>query len=111
MKKCAAFLVLFLSLSPLACSEEGECASLCGDAQEKDCTNIKGDCDAFCTSLFEIQEPSGCTAEREAYQDCVAEDVCDNRCQNLETTLTSCVTAYCAQNQSDPDCQTLASSF
>ena len=98
---------------PFACSAEKECADACEEAQEGNCTSIKGDCGNFCTALFNVEDPSGCSSQIENYQDCLNEgsDVCDVSCGATETALSTCVGSYCLSRTTEPDCATLIDSF
>lgn len=94
-------------------TDTGECVDLCEEAQAGDCTSVTGNCNSFCEAVDGVQDEAGCTAERAAYQSCLAAgaNVCDNDCAADETDLTDCLTEFCAANLSNPDCQTLINSF
>lgn len=117
MKPLRALLLAAFLLSPLlgitACSDEATCESLCQEAQEGNCTSIKGDCAAFCASLNNVKDPAGCAGQYDSYQDCLSEgsDACDVSCSAQETGLSLCVGVYCAANAGNADCQTLLASF
>ncbi len=107
----ASLLVAFLA-SPFACSttDEANCASICEEAQEKNCTIIKGDCDAVCSSAFALDDASQCASQRETWQDCLNEqsDVCAGTCDSEENAYSNCIGSHCLLNMADPDCQVLA---
>ena len=105
-------LFVLLAISPFACSDEANCVDLCEEAQQGDCTSIKGDCGAFCDAALNVEEPSGCADQREDYQDCLnSGDTCENDCGSEETSWSGCLTSYCLANSDNADCQTLAASF
>jgi hypothetical protein len=95
------------------CGGGKSCEDLCSEAQAGNCTSIRGNCRSFCNALDGVQGPAGCTDEREAYQSCLddGDNVCTNSCGVLENTLAQCLSAYCAQNQTNVDCQILVGSF
>lgn len=95
-----------------ACGDKS-CEELCEEGQAGDCTSIEGNCGNFCGALDAVDDPSGCGDERSAYEDCLNEtdNACDAECDAQENALSSCVTAYCIGNASDPSCVTLAGSF
>ncbi len=94
-------------------TDTGECVDLCSDAQAGSCTSITGSCTTFCNALDGVQDESGCTSDRAAYQSCLSGgvDVCDNNCDAAEGALEDCLTDFCAANLTNPDCQALANSF
>ena len=112
MKPLRHLLLALFLLSPLAtaaCSDEATCESLCSEAQAGSCTNISGDCGAFCGALLEVEGPAGCSSQYDAYQDCLqrGSNVCDVNCGGEEGALSLCVGAFCLGNAADPNCQTL----
>lgn len=107
-------LAFTLNLGPLSCGggTEGDCVSLCEEAQDRDCTSITGDCSEFCSALFSIEDRSGCGEERESYQECLDEEgVCHDSCDGKENALSTCVGSYCLTRGGDDDCAVLISSF
>jgi hypothetical protein len=106
-------LLLVCSLLLASCGDdEGDCVSKCEDAQARDCTSIRGDCGNFCSALFDVEEPSGCSDERVDYQDCLDEEgICSNDCGVLESSLSNCVGTYCLAHSGDSSCQVLMESF
>ncbi|OIP36977.1 MAG: hypothetical protein AUK47_14385 [Deltaproteobacteria bacterium CG2_30_63_29] len=118
MRLVTLLFVLLAALSFVACDDGGgvvggDCTSLCTEAQVGDCTAIKGNCGNFCAALDAKQGAAGCTDLRTAYISCLNQgaNVCDINCDTQENALSSCMGNYCAQNLSDPDCQTLIGSF
>ena len=112
------FLASILASGLAACGGDGEgstgdCVDLCTEAQAGDCTSVEGSCSSFCTALGNVQGPSNCTSQRNAYESCLEQGaaVCDNDCDAQENTLAACVTTYCQANPTNADCQTLAASF
>lgn len=107
-----SLIVLVMSANAVGC-QNANCVDLCTEAQAGDCTSISGDCQAFCDALDGVEEPSGCTDERTAYQDCLndGDHVCDNHCDGVEADLETCVAAHCLTHATENDCQTLVNSF
>jgi hypothetical protein len=117
--------IAWLVAGPMACGgSDGEdddgsgggnraCPALCSEAQAGDCTTVTGDCDAFCTAIERAAPKAGCDDERVAYKACLNSEelVCNAGCSSSEDALTDCMTPYCLQNSSDPDCVTLLASF
>lgn len=105
------------------CSSDGDgdgegggsrsCQALCDDGQAGDCTTVTGDCASFCDAMGRAAPKGGCGDERSDYLGCLNGDanVCNTDCDSAEQALDSCLTGYCVQNASDPDCAVLASSF
>ncbi len=87
-----------------------DCVTLCEEAQEGDCTAIRGDCTAFCNALDDL---GACESQREDYEACLNEEaaVCDANCNSTESRLAECGIAFCSQNPGNSNCQTLASSY
>jgi hypothetical protein len=106
------FAVLVISLFA-ACGGDADCADLCTEAQAGDCTSVVGNCGSFCAALDGVQGDANCVSQRTAYESCLNEgdSVCVNDCDSEETALSNCIAAFCINNQSDPDCITLAGSF
>lgn len=114
MTRGSALLALFLfSIATLGGCANRSCEALCKEAQEGDCTSIKGDCDQFCASLTRVEGPSGCTDQHNAYLDCLNSEsnACDPNCDAQDSALSKCVATWCLSHASDADCQTLAKSF
>lgn len=107
--------IAFATLAPLACGggdDEGDCVSLCEDAQAGDCTSITGSCSGFCDALFGVEGRAGCADERTTYEDCLrGEEVCGGDCSGSENDLSACVGTYCFGHSSEQECQVLMSSF
>lgn len=109
-------LVLFCLIAPAmavlwsACDSEKDCVTLCEEAQDGDCTSISGDCSSFCSALDNL---GACEDERDAYEECLGSEsaVCDSSCSGDESSLTNCGIAFCQNNLSNENCQTLAASF
>ncbi len=95
-----------------ACGDK-TCEELCQEGQAGDCTSIRGNCNSFCAALDAVDDPSGCTDERSAYESCLntTENACDAECDAKENALESCLRVYCLGHASDPACVTLATSF
>ena len=93
--------------------EARSCEALCSEGQTGSCTNIKGDCGNFCEALERTAPEAGCADARGDYLSCLSEtsNACDTDCSSEEDALESCMTGYCVQHTSDPDCVVLASSF
>lgn len=90
------------------------CVALCAEAQAGDCTSIRGDCASFCGAIDASKQPSGCSAQVDAYLACqnASANVCDAPgCEAEEGAVESCYTPYCISNPTDPNCITIASSF
>lgn len=112
-KRFSLALLMLLFASPLACNDndEASCEDLCSEAQAKDCTSITGDCGQFCAALFDVEGPSGCAGEREAYHECLNEGSVCVGCSGEESALETCLGNYCAANYGNSDCQTLVGSL
>jgi hypothetical protein len=110
-----ALAIGFASVAPLACgddTDEGDCVSLCEDAQARDCTSITGDCGAFCDAVFSVEDRAGCADERLDYHECLnAEGVCGGACSGSENDLETCLGTYCLGHSGEDECQVLMSSF
>jgi hypothetical protein len=116
MKSVAIFaLTLFAALALSACGSDDSggssdlCVSLCNGAQTKDCSWASGDCGAFCSAVDSIQDAAGCTAKRNAFQACLSAsaNICDDSCDTKEDEISDCIGAYCIQNSTNTDCQTI----
>lgn len=114
-----ALLAVGALLGQAACSDDpggngtGDCTSLCTEAQAGSCTAITGSCSSFCAALDDVVGPADCTAQYEAYENCLlgGDDACSNNCTTQENALSVCVQPYCALHANDPSCVTLAGSF
>lgn len=107
----AAALGVALTFIP-ACDGAASCTSLCEEAQAGSCTNIKGDCTAFCNAAEGIKLNSGCGDEQDAYEACLDQGpVCQQTCGSPESAYTNCVLAYCLTHGDDMNCTTLKNSF
>jgi hypothetical protein len=109
-------LLFVFGLVLAGCGDSGstaDCVDLCTDAQAGDCTAITGSCASFCTALDNVQGPSNCTSQRNAYQGCLdgGANVCANDCDAQETALGVCIGSFCQANPNNPDCVTLEASF
>jgi hypothetical protein len=118
MKRFASALILWLTLPVLGCSSDSsgpagagtDCASSCTIAQGKSCTNIKGDCSQFCTSLDAVGVKASCKTQSDAYENCViSSPVCtsDDACASQKSAFVNCAVPFCALHSTDTDCQTV----
>lgn len=119
--KCIVTVALFLSFALPGCSSSDaagasrnlDCVSLCKEGQSGNCTSIKGDCQAFCDALTRNVAVSNCAEQKSAYYGCLnaAATTCAASCDSQDTSLQTCVGAYCTKNLTDADCKTLISSL
>jgi hypothetical protein len=117
MKTISIFaLTLFAALALSACGSDdsgggggSSCVSLCDESQTKNCSWVNGDCGAFCSAVDSIQDAAGCTAKRNAFQACLSgsANICDDSCDTKEDEISDCIGAYCIQDSTNTDCQTI----
>lgn len=109
MRSAMIFIAISATTVAVGCSDEASCVSLCEEAQEGDCTEVSGSCSSFCSALIDVEEPAGCSMERESYDNCLGAEarVCDTSCDAQERALTQCLLPYCFGNASDPNCRAL----
>ena len=114
MKTISIFaLTLFAALALSACGSDdsggdgSSCVSLCDEAQTKNCPWVSGDCGAFCSAVDSIQDASGCTEQRNAFQSCLSgrANICDDSCDTKEGEISACIGSYCMENSTNTDCQ------
>ena len=117
---CLMVTALLTTLGACSSDDEGgdggearSCEALCNEGQAGDCTTVTGDCGDFCAALDRAAPKAGCPDAPDDYQACLSEtpNACDADCDSTESALESCLTSYCVQNPSDPDCPLLAASF
>lgn len=109
----AAF-VLALSFSACGGDDQADCVSRCSEAQGRNCTDIKGDCAAFCSAVVTLASKSNCGGQKDAYLSCTnAGDVCttESRCASQENGLVTCAGVWCLANANDPDCATVTAAL
>ncbi|MEQ8459224.1 MAG: hypothetical protein RLO52_20680 [Sandaracinaceae bacterium] len=114
--RTAVWMMLTVASAALLASgcNGASCETLCREAQDRDCTTIRGDCGRACAGLAAASAKAGCGAEEEAYVGCSGGgDVCstDARCGGQETALGNCLAPFCAANPGDPDCRTVVGAF
>ncbi len=115
-RSLAAFLAAAASVLAVACSSgAGDiCRTYCKDAQARQCTTIKGDCNTFCSAVDTVAGEGSCTSQEDAYTSCLNQgDTCtgDARCGSQKNAFSNCATAYCVGHLSEASCQTIAASF
>ena len=104
----------FAVMVPTPGCSSADCVSICQEAQDKNCTSIKGDCVKGCAALEEVAKLGNCGSQRDAYQSCAEKDeVCTiaARCGGEQTSFSTCVGVYCAANQNNADCVTAYATF
>jgi hypothetical protein len=108
----ASAFVFALALSFTPSCNGGDCASLCTEAQQGNCTSIKGDCTKACDAAEAIRLDSGCGTQEDAYIDCLNQGpVCEQSCSSRENDYGTCVIAYCLKHSADANCQTIVAAF
>jgi len=88
------------------------CPDVCKEAQAGACTSVKGDCTAFCGALERTSPTAKCETQRTNYIKCLSGGpVCAQGCDNAESSLSTCMGAYCLTHSTEADCKTLIASF